>query len=199
MKLYSCIFDFLDHAITRFNQDGTSPLVLKDVEQDWVKSLALDYYNQDIYWIETHWGVDRICYVSVNGGEVRTFNITGFTYKVDIYEYLDVDEKYVYFIPRQLQGNNEYNNHLLRARKVAFDIGFDVVKNSIPDDLNGELLTKIWIINIQMQKIMKEHPCQNKNGGCEGFCVANPGKNDELDKKCIDAGLEKDESSWWGR
>lgn len=63
-------------TITRFDQDGSNPLVLYKGYSE-ITNVALDYFKQDVYWTEAMNGKVQVHYVNLYGGEVNTYDITG--------------------------------------------------------------------------------------------------------------------------
>lgn len=169
--------------------DGGNPLVLYKNPGTTIYEIALDHYEQDIYWLEQDPRGERIRLVNLLGGEINTFEIKDGQPKQNFNLYhLVVDRYYVYYV-KKLFKNSKYD-HLLRARKDngTWDEEFRVLENGISSKYgqHGEF-ESILVLSGQPQKIAQDHPCQHDNGGCEDYlyCVAVPDDNDRLTKKCI--------------
>lgn len=160
-----------------------------------INAIALDYHNQDVYWIENvgNSSSQQIRYTNLNGGEVKTFEVTGipsnFT-SYDYFNYVAVDEKYVYYVAKSFRVSED-TTHLRRARKVdgTYDRSFEIVENNI-STIDGFPLGRVSIFNRQPQEVAELHPCMSGNQDCKGFCVAVPDKDKKLSKKCVNPGSE---------
>lgn len=176
-------------SIKRFDQDGNNAKVLYDNQSIYIYAMALDYVNQDIYWIERKfYGLSRIRYVNVNDGEVKTFKVDGsLEVRLDD-KHLAVDHSHVYFVRF---------GHLLRVSKAdgAYDEKFDVIQNG-----DGHYRAQFGnILIFGVQRIAEDHPCKNENGGCEAVCVAVRSEDSKLTGKCIENnfGVSTEDPPWW--
>lgn len=116
--------------------------------------LVVDYWKQDVYWLERVDKVTTIRYKNLYGGEVKTFNITGMPFNCTYFEYLEVDEKYVYFM---MMDQNFIDKNVRRARKMdgLFDQDFGISTL----DRSGILILK------NPGNEIADHPCKDGNGG----------------------------------
>lgn len=185
-----------DRVIERVDQNGWNSYLLYHNVYVRIHQIALDYYNRDVYWIETvgDFGQKRIRYVNFHGGQVKFFEITNGPSNDFHTENLAVDKNYVYYVAKLADGNDR----LLRAWKNngTFDVDFDVseIDDDQPEIERGEFKSVFvtdgnWVV----EERAKNHPCAGNNGNCLGFCVAVPDKNKNPVKKCIepDTILEK--------
>lgn len=153
-----------------------------------ILNVVLDHHDNNVYWLEYVDNFEtcskKIRYTDLNGIEVKTFNITGFSTSLRCTSYIEVDEKYVYFEPYLFTGSE----HLRRARKVdgLYDKDFYMVEmNPLRHSNICIPFTLFLILTGQPQEIAMDHPCKNDNGGCEEYCVAVPDENKKLMKKCL--------------
>lgn len=172
------------HSITRFDLDGSNPTVLYNNSAVTIHGITLDYFEYNVYWIETDaTRRKKICYTSLNGGKIETFKILESPSSYEFSGFIDVDQHYVYYVTKSSKNDNFY--HLIRAEKVDgfLDADFDITESHEPYQYAE--FESISVLSGNPQKVHENHPCQPKNGGCKGFCVAVPDKNKKLNKKCI--------------
>lgn len=173
-------------TITRFEQDGSNPKILYNNQTVRIDEIALDYFKQDVYWIETSNGKKSIRYTNLNGGAVKTFEVKASPSNRYNNEHLAVDQNYVYYVVKLSKSDN--HQHLLRADKSSgiWDKDFDVTESHALFK-NGKF-DSILVLSGLPQQTAENHPCKNNNGGCDVYCVAVPDANKKLIKKCIGSG-----------
>lgn len=150
--------------ITRFDLDGSNPFTLYNDLAVVVHEIALDHYEQNVYWIENRNNKYQIRYTNLYGGEVKTFVIHDSPSNMDYnIEYLAVDHLYVYFVSRFSKINGI--NHLLRAGKFdgAYDINFDVSESRKKFEGRKGEFRSIHVSTSQPREMMNGKPCQNSS------------------------------------
>lgn len=165
------------HSIIRYDQDGKNPTVLYNNSKTVIYAVALDHYEQNVFWIEANqWPLMTIRYTKVNGygREILTF-VAEDNQKLKLDgKHLAVDQSYVYVV---------INSHIMRISRTekSYDMTFDVSQSEVR--LNSEL-AKFFCSNSQFSD--HKHPCLNNYGNCgTDICVAVPDSQGRLESKCV--------------
>lgn len=164
--------NFPDGQLTRFDQDGLNPSILYSNTAVKILDIVADYYEKNIYWIETDdTQKTQIRFINLHGGIVKNFNLEGHESK--ILSFLTVDEKYIYYIA---------DGHLLRTSKA------DQIRDSTFDLTNDNETFKFdFVAVLDKQRTVINHPCKVNSGGCStGYCVAVPRKSGQLGGRCLE-------------
>lgn len=182
---------FADGEITRFNLDGSNPLVLYNNSNVRIESLALDYYEHKVYWTEKDNSIKKINirYTNLNGDEPKTAQL-GESYESNgVGVNLALDDKYVYYVTQNVSektGSAEYS--LFRAVKTSGEIDEDFEITNTDSAYGNGNFKYIMVLSGEPQFISENHPCRYDNGGCVGYCFGIPGDK-KLTKKCDNEGI----------
>jgi len=130
---------------------GTDVQVLKTFDRAIIKDIAIDYEENQIYWIDAEYG--RIASMSTKGSSMRYHQEKRLTKPISlaIYgEYIywsDEDTKFIYKASKNINiSNDDYEFHGGIYSK----------------------LSNILVVNLTRSKV--QHPCRQNNGGCTHIC-----------------------------
>lgn len=167
--------------ITRFDLNGANPFVLYNNTEVRIEALALDYYSHYIYWVEKDSvGKTQIRHTTLNGDKAKTLKLDESYQNSGVASNLALDQKYVYYVRKT--GDSKYS--MFRAGRISgeVDTNFEITNS---DSVYGNGAFKyIMVLSGEPQDIVEDHPCQNDNGGCAGYCFAIRNKSKKLTRKC---------------